>query len=142
MRTGAPDSAERETHAGWRVFSTAKERANFGRDLRCVRFEGEVSGIEKADNGVWNVAFERLRAGRQKEGIVLAPYGEEARLVSTEIGLEGRIERDIALVVAKKIELQLVGAGAGQVEVIKRIAVRRDSRRGTVKLTESRLGGS
>ena len=107
-----------------------------------MRFEREVSSVEEPDDSPWDVSLECLGARRQEEWIVLPPNRQERRPVGAEILVEGRIERDIALVVAKKIELQLVGAGAGQVEVIKRIAVRRDSRRGTVKLTESRLGGS
>ena len=72
---------------------------------------------------------ERLGARRQEERIVLAPHRQEGRLVGSEILLEGRVERDVALVVAEQVELQLVGAGPGQVEVVERIAVRGHRRR-------------
>ena len=72
------------------------------------------------------IALERFGAGRQEEGIVLAPHRQERRLVGAEIFLEGRIERDVALVVAEQIELHLVGAGPRQIEIVERISVRRN----------------
>ena len=53
-------------------------------------------------------------AGRQKERIVLPPRCQEGRLVGEEITLKGRVERDVALVVPKQVELHLVGARAGR----------------------------
>ena len=43
--------------------------------------------------------------------------------------LEGRIERDVALVVAEQVELHFVHAGPGEIEIVERIAVRRNPRR-------------
>src|SRR6266851_8286205 len=85
-----------------------------------MRFQREVPGVEKADYCSRNVALECLRAGRQKERIVLAPHGEKRRLVSAEIGLESRVERDVALVVAKQVQLHFIGARARQIEVVQR----------------------
>jgi hypothetical protein len=53
-----------------------------------------------------------LGAGRQEERIVPAPHGKEWRLVGAEVVLECRIERDVALVVAEQIQLDLIGARA------------------------------
>ena len=83
---------------------------------------------KKRTVGVRDVAPEGFGAGRQEERIVLAPHRQERRLVGAEIVLEGRIERDVALVVAEQIELHLVGAGPRQIEIVERIAVRRDRR--------------
>ena len=63
--------------------------------------------------------------------------------MSSEVVLERRVERDIALVVAEKVELHLIGAGSCEVEVVERIAVRRN--RGYIRhtvgvLPERRLG--
>jgi hypothetical protein len=58
-------------------------------DLLHVGLQREVAGIEEAHIGLGNVALERLHAGRQKERGVLAPRGEEARLVGAEVFLEG-----------------------------------------------------
>ena len=73
-------------------------------------FQREVASIEETDGGIWNVAFEGIGACWQKEWIVLAPHRKKRRLVLAEIKLEGRIERDIAFVVAKQIQLDLIGA--------------------------------
>src|SRR5215813_11675925 len=75
------------------------------------------------------VAFERLGTRREKEWIVLAPHSQQARLVGAEIRLESWVERDIALVITEQVELQLIGAGPGQVEVIEGVAVRRNQGR-------------
>src|ERR1700681_2230563 len=93
-------------------------------DLRGVRLQREMAGVKEADDRIGNVAPERLGAGRQKERIVLAPHREEGRLVRAEIVLESRIERDVALVVAEQVELDLVGTGARQIEAVQRQAVR------------------
>src|SRR5262249_10189634 len=87
--------------------SAGKEVANGRGDLRGVGFQREMPGVEEADNGVRDVALERLGARRQEERVVLAPHREERRLVSPEILLEGRVERDVALVVAEQVELHL-----------------------------------
>src|SRR5262249_61891833 len=89
-----------------------------------MRLQREMPGVEKAHERFRNIAFEGLGARRQEEGIVLAPHREEGRLVGAEVRLEGRIERDIALVVAEQVELELVRARPGQVEVVEREYVR------------------
>jgi len=38
--------------------------------------------------------------------------------VGAEVILENRVERDVALVVAKQIQLDLVGTGARQIEIV------------------------
>src|SRR5215813_10684363 len=75
------------------------------------------------------VAFERLGTRREKEWIVLAPHSQQARLVGAEIRLESWVERDIALVITEQVELQLIGAGPGQIKVIEGVAVGRNQGR-------------
>jgi hypothetical protein len=58
---------------GVRVKSPIPEIANSLRDLFAVGFQGEVPGVEKADDGLWQIAAKRLRPGGQKVRIVFAP---------------------------------------------------------------------
>src|ERR1700722_4800857 len=88
-------------------------------------FQREMAGVEEAQSGAGNIALERFGARRQEERIVLAPHRQERRLVFAEIVLEGRIERDVALVVAEQIELYFVGPRTGEVEGVETITVRR-----------------
>src|SRR5258708_40096500 len=93
-----------------------------------MRLQREMAGVEEANERTGNIAPESLGAGRQKERIVLAPHRQQWRLVGAEVVLESRIERDVALVVAEQIELDLVGAGARQIEIVQRPPVRRNAR--------------
>ena len=106
-----------------------EEVADDRRDLGSLAFEREMTGLEQVDLGVRMVALERLRAGRQEERIVLAPYGEKWRPPGADVFLEFGIERDIALIVAKQIELDLVVARAGEERRIQRPAIRRQTLR-------------
>ena len=67
--------------------------------------------------------------GGRKNGSFLPHTASKRRLVGAEILLEGRVERDVALVVAEQVELHLVRAGPGEIEIVERVAVRRDPRR-------------
>src|SRR5271166_2253447 len=109
--------------------SAREEAANGRRDLRGVRLQREMSGIEEAHDRVRHVALERLGARRQEEWIVPAPKRQEGRLRGPEIALKGRVERDIAFVVAEQVELQIRRAGPSEVEIVERVAVGRDLRR-------------
>src|SRR6266404_6867298 len=57
-------------------------------DLAGMRFQGEVAGVEKADNRARIVPLERLGAGRHEERVVLAPHRQKWRLVGAEVFLE------------------------------------------------------
>jgi len=57
-------------------FLTGEEVADDRCNLSSTALESEMTGIEKVDFSVRVVAFESLCTGRQKEGIVLAPYRE------------------------------------------------------------------
>src|SRR5712691_4597856 len=107
----------------------SEEVADRNRDLLDMRFQGEMAGVEEADDRTGHVPRERLGTGRQEERIVLAPDREEGWLVRAEIVLEGGVQRDIALVVADEVQLDLIGTGTGQIESIECITVRRHSSR-------------
>ena len=82
-----------------------KKVADGRRNLNSVRLEGEVAGVEEAHHRIWEVACKRLGPLWQEERVVLAPHRQERRLVSAEIFLERWVERYIALVVPKQVEL-------------------------------------
>src|SRR5205823_5181791 len=92
-------------------------------------FQREVAGVEETNGRTWNVAFEGLGTCWQEERIVLAPYRKERWLVLAEVFLEGRIQRDIALVVAEQVQLDLIGAGPGEIKIVQRITVGRNCSR-------------
>src|SRR5260370_38003877 len=93
-----------------------------------MSLEREGARVEELDERTGNVASERLGPRRQEERIVLSPCRKEAWLVRPEIILESWVERDVALVVAEQVQLEFVGAGAGQIKIIERISVRRNRR--------------
>src|SRR5262245_45543231 len=99
------------------------------RDLLAMRFQCEMAGVEEADDRSGHIAFERLGTGRQEERIVPAPDRQQGWLVRSEVLLESGVQRDVALVVAEQVQLDLVRTGTGQVEVVERIPVGRDRRR-------------
>src|SRR5262249_32112384 len=110
-----------------RASSPGRTEWNFadrGCDLRGVGLEREVASLDESDDRVRDVALECLGSRRQKEWIVLAPDCEEGGVVGAEVPLKDRVERDVALVVAKEVELQLGHPGPGQEEIVERIAVR------------------
>ena len=97
--------------------------------------EREVTRVEEATSASGMSRLKRLGAGRQEEGVVLAPDRQKARLVRAEVVLEFRIQRDVALVVAEEIELDLVGAGARQID-----SCRANSRQGRRRSRRTRRG--
>jgi len=101
-----------------RVDSVNEEVLDRFGDFLGMCFQREVPCVEETNGRIGNVAFEGLGTCWQKERIVFAPHYQERRLVFAEVFLEGRIQRDIALIVAKKVELDLIGAGPGEVKVV------------------------
>src|SRR5262249_12537670 len=98
--------------------STGEEVADRGRDVFGMRLEREMAGVEEADDRAANVALEGLGTGRQEERIVLAPDRQQRWLMPAEILLERGVQRDIALVVADQVQLDVVGTGPCQVEIV------------------------
>src|SRR6516165_4745529 len=80
------------------VQSGGEEVADRRSDFVAVRLKCKVAGIAETYFRARNVTLERLRARRQEEGIVLPPNRYKPRLMLAEIGLEFRVQRDIALI--------------------------------------------
>jgi len=99
------------------------------RDLLGVRFQREMSRVEELNYGGRIVVCEGLRASRQEKGIVLPPYGQKRRFICPKVLLEGRVERNVALVVTEEIQLNFIRSGSCEVEVVEILAVGRDKRR-------------
>ena len=84
--------------------------------------------VEKADECAGNIPLEGSGAGGQEEWVVLAPNRQQRRLMLSEVGVEVRVESNIAGIVEKQIELRLMGSRAGQIMVIQRAAIGRHER--------------
>jgi hypothetical protein len=91
-----------------------EEVADDRRDLRSLALQREMTGIEQMNFRIWIVALERFSAGRQEERIILAPDREKRWPLRAKILLKFRVERDVALIVTKQIELDLVIAGSSE----------------------------
>ena len=100
-----------------------------------------MAGIEQDDLGQRQVAPIGERTGREEMRVVTAPDSQERRLVRAEIGVEGRIEGEIAGIVEDQVELDIVGTGAGQIGIVQRVAVGGDERRvGAIQLLAGAYG--
>src|ERR1700733_7171765 len=92
-----------------------------------MRFEREVSGINKLNCGLWKVLLKGFRACRYKEGVVLAPDCKERRLMCPEVLVELRINRYIVAVVEVQIELDVDIPGTLNERDIEGVALWRDA---------------
>src|SRR5580692_10884478 len=75
--------------------------ADLSGDLIRMGLQCEVTRIEEAHRGIWDVALECVGARGKKERIVLAPYREQGRLVLSEVLLKGWVHRYVGCVVSK-----------------------------------------
>src|SRR6516162_2272071 len=94
--------------------SAGKKIADGCPNFRRVGLQREMPRIKETHDRVRDVALESLGPLRQEERIILAPHRQKARLVGAEIFLEGGVERDVALIVPKQVQLQLGRAGPSQ----------------------------
>ena len=106
--------------------SASEELPDCVGDVHGMGLKRKMAGVEEMHLGVRIVALEGLGARRQEERIVLAPHGEQRRLVLGKIGLELGIEGDVAGIVEEEIELDLIVAGAGEQRAVQRVGLRRD----------------
>ena len=72
----------------------AEEIPNVRGDLAMVCLEREVARVQQVDLCV-GIPGGRRRAGREEEGVVLAPDREHRRAVLAELGLKLRVERHV-----------------------------------------------
>jgi hypothetical protein len=87
---------------------STKELVDRCGNLIRMRLEREVAGVEQGHSCVRIIGAVGLSTWWQKEGIVLAPDGEQRRFALAEVALELRIEYDVRRVVTAK---QLTGLG-------------------------------
>lgn len=80
-------------------------------DVDDVGLEGEVPGIEEFHRRIRAVAQERACTRGDKEFVVFAGDRQQGRSGRTEVGLEGRVERDVARVVEEQVELVSARSG-------------------------------
>ena len=73
-----------------------------------------MSGVEEHDLRARVIPLDGIGPGREKERIGFAPHGERRWPVCTEILLELWIELDVARVVEKQIQLDLLIAWTRQ----------------------------
>src|SRR5579859_3578044 len=83
--------------------------------------ECEMAGVEKMDLGFTHVACVGFGAQRQEERIVLPPYCEQGRLVIAQELLEFWVKRNVAGIIEKQIELNLVIAWPRQQDRVESI---------------------
>ena len=87
----------------------------------------------------WPVGTKRMSAsgmsrlnasapGGMKNGSLLPQTASSGGLARSEVLLPGRVQRHVAGVVEEQVELDLVGAGAGEVVVVEPVPVRADHR--------------
>src|SRR5215470_6556513 len=88
--------------------------------------EREMPSVIKMHLGRWDIPLESFGANRKKEGIILSPDCQQGWLVFAEIFLKLRIERHVACIILKEIELHFVSIGTSQVKVVQGAAIRRD----------------
>src|SRR5262249_18822928 len=103
QRREQPDARRRRRGADYGG-EEGGEVAHRPRDLRRMRSQGEGAGVKEADDRTGHAALERLGTRRQEKRIVLAPGRQEGRSVRTEVILEGRVQSDVALVVAEQVQ--------------------------------------
>jgi hypothetical protein len=95
-----------------------EEVADLHCDLCRMRFQREVPCVVKVHLRLGDVPLERLSAGWEKEGIILPPDRQQWWLVFAEIFLELRIERHVACIILKEIELHFVSIRTSQIKVV------------------------
>src|SRR5262249_48475910 len=88
-----------------------------------------MTGVEQVNLGVRIVASEGPGARRQEERVVLAPYREQGWPAGADVLLESRVERNVALIVAEKVQLDLVITGTRKQCGIQSPCIRRQSLR-------------
>src|SRR5712691_6448545 len=90
-----------------------------------VRLQREVAGVVEVHFSIRVIALERRSPGRQKEQVVLTPDSEQRWPFCAEILLEIGVERDVAGVIQKQVELDFVIVGTGQQRSFELVRFRR-----------------
>src|SRR4051794_31511196 len=84
-----------------------EEVLNQASDLVAVRLEREVTRVEQVDLGCRQITAVWSRPVSQEDGVILTPDDQGWRLIVAKILLEARIQRYVAAVIVKEVELDL-----------------------------------
>src|SRR5262245_18000587 len=102
--------------------------ADRGGDFSRVRLQSEMTGLQKLNLGLGQVAFVSLRPGRQEERVIAAPDRQKRRPMLSEVGLEIGVKSDVAGVIEEEIELSLIGSWSSHIVRIEVATVVRHER--------------
>jgi hypothetical protein len=78
-----------------------------------VAFEQEVAAVEQADLGAWRVVRESERARGTEDLVVATPDGQHRHPAAAQVGVQLRVEREVAGVIGEQRQLDQVVAGPG-----------------------------
>src|SRR5271166_3385788 len=105
----------------------AQKGPNLGRDFRRMSFQSEMPCIVEDHLRARIISTEGVRAGREKEGVVLSPYRQRRRPMRAEELLKLGIKRHVAFVVTDQIELNLGALRAIQQSLVEKDCFRRNA---------------
>ena len=91
-----------------------------------IFFQREVAGVQQVELQILKVPLVRMRTVSRKDVVVFSPNDESWRLIFAEIFLPAGIQRNVALIVIEKRELNCRIALATQMPMIDIPVVRAD----------------
>jgi hypothetical protein len=99
---------------------------NAGRDKTCRIFQREVAGINQMQFRVREISLVGLGPFDGEERVVLSPENQHSRLLVAKVFMPTVVERDIRLIVVKKVELNCRVARTIEEKLVHRIGIRAD----------------
>ena len=97
-------------------------------DFTRMRLQGEMTGVEKLNLGLGQIAFVSLGSCGQEERVVAAPHRQKWWPILSEVGLEIWVKSDVARVIEEEIELSLIGSRSSRIVRIEVATVVRHER--------------
>src|SRR2546429_9811089 len=105
-------------HSSW--YSCREKAGNMLGDHLSIFLERKVTSIQQMDLAVWQILLERLCTVGSKDGIILAPHGQERRLMLPEVLLPLCIALQIGAIVFQEGQLDAGIARTLQPPLLKR----------------------
>src|SRR5947207_15780638 len=94
-------------HSSW--YSCREKAGNMLGDHLSIFLERKVTSIQQMDLAVWQILLERLCPVGSKDGIILAPHGQERRLMLPEVLLPLCIALQIGAIVFEEGQTERIG---------------------------------
>src|SRR5205823_9930528 len=94
-------------HSSW--YSCREKAGNMLGDHLSIFLERKVTSIQQMDLAVWQILLERLCPVGSKDGIILAPHGQERRLMLPEVLLPLCIALQIGAIVFEEGQIERIG---------------------------------